>query len=338
MGRKRKILNRKRFIFSARSILGFNGITLLFFLLSNISFGQSESRKAFVLTLNVPNNERNSNSAFKEIASENDLKRLACYQDNEIQSDLYFDKFGNVITNIDYSNKIISKSEFEYDAENRITKICYYDSNDDFKYGYIYEYNGLSKIKYEIGNSDPLNREIELKDENIRIYSRYTSKGWILSGIYIKNSNGEYDRELAYNDEGLYQEFQHSYDSIKLKGITKKINYRNGLKTSEKDYYAYKTDKRGNKIERYSAYANDALELISTHKFNEQNQIIENDFPSVLETFEYNDNGLLKSKITKDRNGITILKFYYQNSLPQKIIKTSGENESLFNYKYEFFE
>src|SRR5690606_27232924 len=107
----------------------------------------------------------------------------------------------------------------------------------------------------------------------------------------------------AYNDEGLYQEFQHSYDSIKLKGITKKINYRNGLKTSEKDYYAYKTDKRGNKIERYSAYANDALELISTHKFNEQNQIIENDFPSVLETFEYNDNGLLKSKITKDRNG-----------------------------------
>ncbi|MDC8000544.1 hypothetical protein POV26_05820 [Aequorivita todarodis] len=325
-------------MFVIKSILSIKVFYMLLFLFTNICIGQSESRKAFVLALNVPDNERNSNSAFKEIASENNLKRLSCFQDNKLQSDLYFDKLGNVILNFDTSNRIISKSEFKYDSKDRLSEISYFDLNGEFTDGFRYEYDGLYKTKFETGNAIPIDREVELKEENIRIYSRYTSDGWVLSGIYIKNSKGEYERELNYNNDGLYKEFQHYYDSKLLKGFTKKITYSGGLKISEKDYSAYKTDVRGNKIERYSAYSNDTLQLVSTHKFNEQNQVIENDYPSFLENFEYYPNGLIKSKTTKNRNGITVLTFFYQNLLPKKIVKNNGENESTFRYEYEFFK
>ncbi|WP_299365407.1 hypothetical protein [Winogradskyella sp.] len=154
----------------------------------------------------------------------------------------------------------------------------------------------------------------------------------------MKMHTNQYDRELRYNKDGIYQEFKYFFNPVKQEGGTKSISHHNGVKISEKDHSAYKTDINGNKIEKYSAYSTDTLKLISTHKFNEKNQILENDYPTKLENFEYDKNGQITNKIIKDKNGITILNFHYKNSLPEKIVKLNGGNELTFRYEYEYYK
>ncbi len=312
---------------------------ILIILLTNFCFGQTESRRTFVLTLNVPDNQINSNESFRKIVTENEIKRITCFRENQISTDLYFDKSGNVMLEIDNKNKMIGKSEFEYDDKNRLTKISFFTKNGEFKYGYNYKYNGSYKTEYEIGDSIPKRRTIKLKEENITVYSDYNSeKLWKLNNIVIKNSDNSYDRELRYNDEGLYQEFKYYSNPLEQKEWTKSISYHKGIKISEKDRSLYKTDKNGNRIERHSAYSTDTLKLISTHKFNDRNQVIENDYPTILENFEYDQDGIILKKTIKDRNGITTLNFYYENLLPKKVEKVNKENKVTFKYEYEYFE
>lgn len=59
---------------------------------------------------------------------------------------------------------------------------------------------------------------------------------------------------------------------------------------------------------------------------------------SELENFEYNTNEQLTRKITKGENGITILNFYYENSLPKKIEKITGKKKFIFRYEYEYYK
>ena len=317
-------------------------VLILFFAfnLCNAQTVQHESRKVFVMTLNVPNIIRNSNKAFNEIVTKNKIKRIICYRENDISSDIKFDKKGNIISKIENDNKSINESKYEYDEMNRMTKISFYSPNGNLDYGYEYKFNGPYKTEYKIGDTIPTKRTIELKEENIKIYSDYNSnQQWELSSIIFKNSDNSYDRELRYNKNGIvYQEFKHFHNKNELNGGTKSIQYYNGLKTNEKDYSAYKADINGNRIERYSAYSTDTLKLISTHKFNEENQVIENNYLSKLENFEYDANGFILSKTIKDRNGITILNFFYNNSLPSEIVKINEKNKSTFRYEYEFYK
>jgi len=51
-------------------------------------------------TLNVPKNTIKSNIATKEYAIKNKLKRLICYRDDSISSDLRYDTIGNIILKI----------------------------------------------------------------------------------------------------------------------------------------------------------------------------------------------------------------------------------------------
>lgn len=254
-------------------------------------------------------------------------------------TDLIFDKNGNVIEATDKSNKVISKTKFEFDKQSRLTKISFFAPNGDFKYGYEYKFDGPYKTEFEIGDSIPKRRTIELKDENITIYSDFNeNKVWKLNSILFQNEDKSYDRELRYNEEGLYQEFKNYSNPLEQKEWTKGISYHNGIKISEKDNSLYKTDKNGNIIERYSAYSTDTLKLISTHKFNDKKQVIENDYPTKLENFEYNQDGIILKKIIKDRNGTTTLNFYYENLLPKKVEKVNKENKLTFKYEYENFE
>ena len=290
------------------------------------------------MTLNTPENQRNSNNPFNKIAIENKLKRIIFYQENEIKDDLYFDKSGNIIKEVYSSNKVISKSEFEFDNKNRVVKLSFFKPNGEFKYGYNYKYIGPYKTEYKIGDSTPLKRTIELKEENIIIRSDYNSdKHWELNSITIKNSNNSYDRELRYNDDGLYQEFKYYYNPLEQKEWTKSIRYHKGIKISEKDRSFYKTDKNGNRIERHSAYSTDTLKLISTHKFNNRHQVLENNYSNTLENFEYDKEGKISKKTVKNKNGITVLNFYYENLLPKKIEKVNGEKKITFRYEYEYY-
>ena len=305
-------------------------------LISNFCFGQSESRQNFVITLNVPVSERNSNESFKKIATENKIKRIKFYEEKEIVTDLIFDKFGNIVEDTDTSNKVISKTKFEFDKHNRLTKLSFFTPKGDFKYGYEYKYDGPYRTEYEIGDSIPTKRIIELKDENITIYSDFNeNKEWELNSVIFKNDDKSFDRELRYNNDGLYSEFKYFYNPKEKIGGTKKISYFNGIKLNEEDYSAYKTDSNGNRIENFNPRN---LETISSFKFNDKNQIIETKYYTKSEYFEYNENGFIKTKTIEDRNGTTIQTFFYENSLPKKIEKVNGNNKLTFRYEYEFYK
>ena len=307
---------------------------------TNFCLAQSEARKNFVITLNVPDNERNSNNSFKNFAKDNNLKKLTCYRGNEITTELFFDKNGNVVKNIDTSNKVIGSSEFEYDKKDRLVKISYFEPNGNFKYGYKYKYSEPYRYEFDLGDTIPKKREIHLKEENIKIYSDYDlEKGWELSTVIFSNKNGDYERELRYNKNGIYSEYKYYYNQSERKNGTFAISYdENGMKTSEKLRSVYETDANGNTIKKYSAYSTGNLELISTHKYNEQNQILENDYPNSVEIFDYDQNGKIQVKTIEDRNGITKLGFHYQNSLPEKIVKVNGQTELIFRYEYQYYE
>jgi len=309
---------------------------ILIILITNFCFGQSESRQNFVIFLNVADYERNSNESFKKIATENNIKRIKFYTKNEIVTDLLFDKSGNVIEDTDNSNKVISKSKFEFDKQNRLTKLSFFTPNGEFKYGYNYKYNKPYRIEYKIGDSIPTKRTIELEDENITIYSDFNeNKEWKLSSVIFQNADKSYDRELRYNKDGLYSEFKYFYNPKLKVGGTKEIGYFKGIKLSEKDYSAYRTDDNGNRIENFNP---NNLETISTRKYNEKNQVIETKYYTKTENFEYDKNGFIETKTTEDRNGITKLNFFYENSLPKKIEKVNGENKLTFKYEYEYYE
>jgi len=309
---------------------------ILLILISNFCFGQSESRQNFVISLNVPDNERNSNESFKKIAAEKNIKRIKFYEEKEIVTDLLFDKNGNVIEATDKSNKVISKTKFAFDKQNRLTKISFFTPNGDFKYGYNYRFDGPYRTEFKIGDSIPTKRTIELKEENITIYSDFNeNKEWELNSVIFKNGDESYDRELRYNENGLYLEFKYFFNPKEKIGGTKKITYFNGIKTSEEDYSAYKTDSKGNRIENFNPRN---LEIISTRKYNEQNQVIETKYYTKTEYFEYDKNGMVKTKTIDDRNGITKLNFFYENSFLSKIEKVNGDNKLTFKYEYEFYK
>lgn len=309
---------------------------ILLILISNFCFGQSESRQNFVITLNVPDYERNSNESFKKIATENKIKRIKFYEEKELVTDLIFDQEGNVIEATDKSNKVISKTRFEFDTQNRLTKISFFTPNGDFKYGYEYKFNGPYKTEFEIGDTIPKRRTIELKDENITINSDYNEKKeWELSSVTFQNKDKSYDRELRYNNDGLYSEFKYYYNPKLKIGGTREIKYFKGIKLSEEENSAYKTDEKGNRIENYNP---NNLETISTRKYNENNQVLETKYYSKSEYFEYGENGLIKTKKIEDRNGTTVLNFFYDNSLPNKIEKVNAEKKLTFKYEYEYFK
>ncbi len=309
---------------------------ILLILISNFCLGQSESKQNFVISLNVPDNERNSNESFKKIAAKKNIKRIKFYEGKEIVTDLLFDKNGNVIEATDKSNKVISKTKFEFDKQNRLTEISFFTPNGDFKYGYKYRFDGPYRTEFKIGDSIPRKRTIELKEENITIYSDFNEyKEWELNSVIFKNGDKSYDSELRYNENGLYSEFKYFFNPKEKIGGTKKITYFNSIKISEEDYSAYKTDSNGNRIENFNPRN---LETISTRKYNEQNQVIETKYYTKTEYFEYDKNGMVKTKIIKDRNGITKLNFFYENSFLNKIEKVNGDNKLTFKYEYEFYK
>ncbi|MGB5393518.1 MAG: hypothetical protein WBN16_04665, partial [Lutimonas sp.] len=147
-------------------------LILLTFLTINYCYGQKiqhEPRKIFVSTLNVPENTSNSNDATKEYALKNKLKRLICYRDDSISSDLRYDTKGNIILKIENDNNTIRKSTYAFDSKDRLIKIIYYDSNDNVKYGYTYEFTDNAKLTYKLIDKNLINKKTILEPENIEI-------------------------------------------------------------------------------------------------------------------------------------------------------------------------
>lgn len=317
---------------------------IILFLAFNFSFGQSiqhEPRKLFVETLNVPQNIRNSNDAFTEFALKNNLKQLLCFRDGQISSDISFDNNGNVITKIENDNKIINKSEYQYDEKRRVIKTSHYSLNGDFKYGYEYEYLEDAKLTYKNPGRILKNKDVFIKDKNQKISIDYGSNQKIVSKkIEIFNANGELKQKQEYFKDRLNREFiyylkngEKYEDEIFYPESGEKIIETK--KISDKDIL----DKNGNKITNYFGDFK-----VSEHKYNSANLLISSDFYSKKdgywkkEAYEYKNDTIL---IKKSQNyiltdGKKSYQFIYNDvRFLEKVIKIDGTEEQVFEYEYK---
>lgn len=315
-----------------------NKILILFLLIINFSFGQSESREYFSEALNLPSSKRFSNDALGPIAIKHRIQGVKFFKDNKLITELIFDEMGNVVEKINSSDNKIEKTKYYYDELNRLIQYTLLN-DEEVKYDVRYSFDGPIKTMYINGDSIPHSREIVLTDENVEIYSEYDEeKGWILQSMTIKDSKDNFVKGLRFNSDGLYSEIQYFMDPTNQEGGTNQIGYHNGKKTYEKLRSMYKTDSVGNRIEKYSAYSEDSLKLISKHKFNLQHQILENQYLHKIESFDYDTNGILTKKTVEDKNGLTKLFFLYNKTLPYKVEKLNGKDKITYLFKYEYFK
>lgn len=284
------------------------------------------------------------NIAFTDFAKTNNIKRLLCFRDGQISSDIDFDKNGNVIAKIENDNSIVNKSEYQYDEIGRVIKTSHYSPNGNFKYGYEYEYLEDTKLTFENPGRMLKTKETFIKDKNQKISIEYgTNKEIISKKIEIFNKNGELKQKQEFTNDRLNREF---------------IYYsKNGEKYEDKIYYPENRekivetkrildndviDKNGNTIINYSSDFK-----VSEHNYNSANRLISSDFYSMQnghwknETYEYKNDTILINKsenyILKGEN--KAYQFIYNNfAFLEKVIKIDGTEKEIFEYKYQLNE
>ncbi len=324
-----------------------NRLLIIIFFAFNFSFGQSiqhEPRKLFVATLNVPQNTRNMNIAFTYFAQNNNIKRLLCYRNGLISSDINFDKNGNVISKIENDNTIINKSEYQYDEKGRVIKTSHYSPNGNFKYGYEYEYLEDSKLTFENPGRILKNKDIFIKDKNQKISIDYGNDKEIVSKeIEIFNTNGELKQKQEFSNDRLNREF--IYYLKEREKYEDKIFYpenREKIVETKKILDKDVIDKNGNIIINYSGDFK-----VSEHKYNSANRLISSDFYSTKnglwknETYEYENDTILVNKSENHvlQGKIKSYQFIYNNvEFLEKVIKIDGTEKEIFEYKYQLNE
>ncbi|WP_375323424.1 hypothetical protein [Flagellimonas sp. GZD32] len=324
-----------------------NRLIIIIFFAFNFSFGQSiqhEPRKLFVATLNVPQNTRNSNDAFTKFALENSLKQLLCFRDEQISSDISFDKNGKVITKIENDNTIINKSEYQYDEKGRVIKTSHYSPNGDLKYGYEYEYLEDTKLTFENPGRILKNKDIFIKDKNQKISIDYGNDKEIVSKeIEIFNTNGELKHKQEFSNDRLNREFiYYLKDGEKYEDKIFYPENREKIVETKKILDKDVIDKNGNIIINYSGDFK-----VSEHKYNSANRLISSDFYSTKnglwknETYEYKNDTILVNKsenyILKGK--IKSFQFIYNNvGFLEKVIKIDATEIEIFEYKYQLNE
>lgn len=324
-----------------------NKLLIIIFFVFNFSFGQTiqhEPRKLFVATLNVPQNLRNSNDAFTEFVLKNNIKQLLCYRDGQISSNIYFDKNGNVITKIENDNTIINKSKYQYDEKGRVIKTSHFSPNEEFKYGYEYEYLENTKLTFKNPGEILKSKDVFLKDKNQKISIDYGNNQEIISKeIKIFNENGELKQKQEFSNNRLHREsIYYSKNGEKYKD---EIFYpENGekivetIKVSDSDVI----DNNGNIIINYYGDFK-----VSEHKYNSANRLISSDFYSIKnglwkkENYEYKNDTILikKSQDYLLTDKIKTYQFIYNDiGLLEKVIKIDGTEKQIFEYKYQLIE
>ncbi len=296
------------------------------------------------MTLNVPQNIRNSNGVLSKFALKNNLKQLLCIRNGHISSEINFDKNGNVITKIENDNKVINKSEFKYDKEGRVIKTSHYSPNGDFKYGYEYEYLENTKLTYENPGRILKNKVVFIKEKNQNVSIDYGTNQQITSKkIEIFTANEELKQKQEYSNDRLNREFiYYTKDGEKYKD---EIFYPESgekiietKKISDNDVF----DKNSNAITNYYGDFK-----VSEHKYNSANRLILSDYYSTKnghwkkEIYEYkNDTILIKKSQNYMLTGKNkIYQFNYNNvGFLEKVNKIDGTEEETFEYKYQLNE
>ena len=236
------------------------------------------------------------------------------------------EKIENDWTRDNIQGKVLSYSEFSYEAENRFGNIEKGERNRQFSIEYDHQ------IKY-----DEKGNEIE--------YNGYNSDGSLdFKYTYKYDEKGNKIEENFYHSDGsLARKWTYKYDEKgnKIEGneynsdgsLDSKKTYKydeKGNKIEENEYnsdgsldfkYTYKYDEKGNKIEENFYHSDGSLARKWTYKYDEKGNKIEGN--------EYNSDGSLDSKKTSkyDEKG---------NEIEYNGYNSDGSLNSKKTYKYQF--
>jgi hypothetical protein len=262
------------------------------------------------------------------------------------------EKIENDWTRDNLQGKVLSYSEFSYEAENRFGNIekgeRYRPWSNEYDHQIKYDEKG-NKIEKNSYNSDG------------SLSSRYTYK-YDEKGNKIEKNSYNSDGSLSSKDTHKYDEKGNKIEdntynfggSLRFKGTHKydekgnKIedNYYNS-DGSLRSRYTYKYDEKGNKIEGNEYYSDGSLRSRYTYKYDEKgNKIEENEYNSdgslarkwtykydekgnKIEENEYNSDGSLNSKNTYkyeyDKQCNWIRRIEFTNGIPEYILERQYE-------------
>lgn len=282
------------------------------------------------------------NSAFKKFALANDLKRLICYRDGEISSDLKFDSKGNVVSKIEVDNEIVPKSEYEYFKNGEIKKTKHYFPNGNFDYGFEYEYLDNKKITYKNPGKILYSVEENYPLKKMKITTDYREDdGYTSKEIeYYDDNNQIKKKEEFYNGE-FSREFV--YYTKKRKDYVDEISYSENGKKFVNTKRIWSNDvysENGNLLLDYSGET-----LNSRLEYNKKNRLISRTYylngqnPREKIEFRYRNDTILVSKkidyLLEDRS-INYEFLYDDKNHLKKVIKTTDKGEEVFSYEYTF--
>ena len=216
------------------------------------------------------------------------------------------EKIENDWTRDNLQGKVLSLSEFSYEAKDRFGniekgKFKRYDWENDF---YL---DSDFQIKYdEKGNKDVLNIYSHIDRQVIAKYVyQYDEKG-NMTEMNIRSKYGSLKNKFFYKyDENGNMTEENRYDS-------------DGIKYG-KDTYKY--DEKGNKIEENMYNSDGSLRSKDTYKYDEKGNKIEENM--------YNSDGSLRSKYTYkyefDKQGNWIKKIEFKDGIPEYILERQYE-------------
>ena len=319
-------------------------ITLLFIYYA--SFGQTvqhEPRKLFVETLNVSENIRNSNEAFKRFALMHNLKRVVCLRNGQISSDINLDKNGNVIVKIENENTAVSKSEYKYDKEGRVAQETYYSPNGNISYGYYLKYNDGIEETYRLSDSILFARTTNFKERNSKMYSRYDGLGKLESVLVLDFDNrGRYELETRFSEE--INKVQYRYEYIENEKYVTKIEFdQNGEIFNETRHLR---ERKLPNERRINFYSEQDKSIFRSDFFDESENFVKMELYDSegkkyrAEVRKYNGKNQLKRVIKEnyDKHKRVEYKFTYDKKGRLKLVKKRGNgNKEKFLYEYEYY-
>ena len=216
------------------------------------------------------------------------------------------EKIENDWTRDNLQGKVLSLSEFSYEAKDRFGniekgKFKRYDWENDF---YL---DSDFQIKYdEKGNKDVLNIYSHIDRQVIAKYVYQYDENGNMTEMNIRSKYGSLKNKFFYKyDENGNMTEENRYDS-------------DGIKYG-KDTYKY--DEKGNKIEENMYNSDGSLRSKDTYKYDEKGNKIEENM--------YNSDGSLRSKNTYkyefDKQGNWIKKIEFKDGIPEYILERQYE-------------
>ena len=242
-----------------------------------------------------------------------------------------FDEEGRELVDAQYETdgEIESKTVQQFNDKGQLVDQITYIADDEVAEHFQYSYNekGLIEKQY-----------IRYADGSNSIKSYLREKNLLKIEIHDDDGESEGTEERIFNEEGnlIEESIWDEYGVISSKTLMEyneqgllalKTEFEEDEELINKTYYKY--DDHGNLVETLSLTANNEVKSRRISRFNEQNQVVEEDVDGYKIVYEYDESGkrIRDEIIDPHKNTESFSEYYYgENQLIEKTISCQKGN------------